>query len=60
MIRGIWAEDAHTLNPEQWVNVYEVGVMDDAVFQLTCQVKELPDLIDLKMADYCLEPTEEG
>ena len=41
MIKGIYAEDADKLNPEQWVNVYYLMLSDKAIFHSSCQVKEL-------------------
>lgn len=55
MIKGIYAEFAEQLNPEQWVNVYEIDVCGRAVFYCSCQVKEL-DLDDPE--EYGLEPTD--
>ena len=56
MIRGIYAEDADRLNPEQWVNVYYLMISNKAIFHSSCQVK------DLKLdnpKDYGLELTDE-
>ncbi len=56
MIKGIYADEAHKLHPDQWVNVYEIDVCGRAVFYCSCQVKEL-DLDDPE--EYGLEPTDE-
>ena len=56
MIRGIYAEDADKLNPEQWVNVYYLMLCDKAIFHSSCQVKELN--LD-NPEDYGLELTDE-
>ncbi|MGB7892632.1 MAG: hypothetical protein WCF82_12135 [Microcoleus sp.] len=45
MIKGIPATEAHKLHPEQWVNVYELGIAGDAEFYDCCQVSDL-DLED--------------
>jgi hypothetical protein len=56
MIKGIYADEADKLNPEQWVNVYEIDVCGRAIFHSSCQVKEL----DLEYPEeYGLEPTDE-
>lgn len=41
MIRGISATEAHKLHPEQWVNIYELGIAGDAEFYDCCQVADL-------------------
>lgn len=55
MIRGIYAEDADQLNPEQWVNVYYLMLSDKAIFHSSCQVKELdldyPEEYGLELID---------
>ncbi len=56
MIKGIYADEADKLHPEQWVNVYEIDVTGRAIFHSSCQVKEL-DLDDPE--EYGLEPTDE-
>ena len=56
MIKGIYAEEADQLHPEQWVNVYEIDVCGRAIYHSSCQVKEL----DLDYPEeYGLEPTDE-
>lgn len=56
MIKGIYADEAHKLNPEQWVNVYYLMLNDKAIFHSSCQVKELN--LD-NPENYGLEPTDE-
>lgn len=41
MIKCIPATEAHKLHPEQWVNVYELGIAGDAEFYDCCQVADL-------------------
>jgi len=57
MIKGIWADEADQLHPEQWVNVYEVSPLG-AIYCFSCQVKNF-DLDELDGWDYGLEPTDE-
>jgi hypothetical protein len=56
MIKGIYADEADKLHPEQWVNVYELDMCGRATFYCSCQVKEL-DLDDPE--EYGLEPIDE-
>lgn len=56
MIKGIYADEADKLHPEQWVNVYQIDVTDGAIYHSSCQVKEL-NLDDSE--EYGLEPTDE-
>ena len=56
MIKGIYADEADKLYPEQWVNVYKIDVCGRAIYHSSCQVKEL-DLDDPE--EYGLEPTDE-
>jgi hypothetical protein len=56
MIKGIYADEADKLHPEQWVNVYQIDVCGRATFYCSCQVKEL-DLDDPE--EYGLEPIDE-
>lgn len=56
MIKGIYADEADKLNPEQWVNVYQIDFTGRAIFHSSCQVEEL----DLDYPEeYGLEPTDE-
>lgn len=56
MIKGIYADEADKLHPEQWVNVYQIDVCGRATYYDSCQVKEL----DLDYPEeYGLEPTDE-
>ncbi len=41
MIKGVYADEANKLNPEQWVNIYHVDFMGEAIFHSSCQVKDL-------------------
>ena len=56
MIRGIYADEAYKLNPDQWVNVYYLMLGYKAIFHSSCQVKELN--LD-NPEDYGLELTDE-
>jgi hypothetical protein len=56
MIKGIYADEADELHPEQWVNVYKIDVYGRAIYHSSCQVNEL-DLDDPE--EYGLEPTDE-
>ena len=56
MIKGIYADEADKLHPEQWVNVYQIDSTGRAIFHSSCQVKEL-DLDE--PGEYGLEPTDE-
>jgi hypothetical protein len=56
-IKGILATEAHKLPPEQWVNIYELGIAGDAEFYDCYQVKDL-DLDD--PSEYGLELIDEG
>jgi hypothetical protein len=55
MIQGIWADEADQLDPNQWVNVYEINSIG-AIYYDTCQVKDLE--LD-EPSEYGLELTEE-
>jgi hypothetical protein len=57
MIKRIYADEADKLNPEQWVNVYHVDFMGEAIFHSSCQVKDLN--LD-KPEEYGLELTDEN
>ncbi|MEG4197354.1 hypothetical protein [Microcoleus sp. Pol12A5] len=57
MIRGIPATESHNLHPEQWVNIYELGIAGDAEFYDCCQVSDL-DLDD--PSEYRLELIDEA
>ncbi|MEG4431604.1 MULTISPECIES: hypothetical protein [unclassified Microcoleus] len=57
MIQGISATEAHKLHPEQWVNIYELGIAGDAEFYDCCQVADL-DLEDA--SEYGLELIDEA
>lgn len=56
MIKGIYADEADKLHPEQWVNVYEIDVCGRAIYHSSCQVKDLN--LD-EPEEYGLEPTDE-
>ena len=56
IIQGISLAEAHNLHPEQWVNIYELGIAGDAEFYDCCQVKDL-NLDD--PSEYCLELIDE-
>lgn len=56
MICGIWATEADRLEPQQWVNIWQVDVMGRACYYATCQVLELPTVLqDLDLEDVGLE-----
>lgn len=57
IIRGVWVEDAHKLQPLQWVNIWDVNCAGECTYYATCQVIDAPsyDLDD----DYALEPISE-
>lgn len=57
MIKGIYADEADRLHPEQWVNIYHVDFMGEAIFHSSCQVKDL-NLDDPE--EYGLELTDEN
>ena len=40
MIKGIYADEAHQLHPEQWVNVYHLDFMGRAIYHSTYTVGE--------------------
>lgn len=56
MIKGIYADEADKLDPEQWVNVYHLDFLGKAIYHSSCQVKELN--LD-EPEEYGLEPTDE-
>jgi len=56
MIKIILATEAHRLNPEQWVNIYELSITGSADFYDCCQVADL-DLDD--PSEYGLELIDE-
>ena len=56
-IKGIIATEAYKLSPEQWVNIYELGIAGDAEFYDCCQIADL-DLDD--PSEYVLELIDEG
>ena len=51
MIIGLYADEAHHLRPDVWVNVWEIGCDGRAEFCGDCQVKDL----DVSDSDYGLE-----
>ena len=55
MIKGIYADEADRLHPEQWVNIYHQGFMGEAIFHSSCQVKDLnldePEEYGLELTD---------
>jgi hypothetical protein len=55
MINGVYADEAYKLDPEQWVNVYHLDFMDEAIYHSSCQVKELnleyPEEYGLELVD---------
>lgn len=55
MIKGVYADEAYKLHPEQWVNVYSIDVFDRAIYHSSCQVKELnledPEEYGLELVD---------
>ena len=55
MIKGIYADEADRLNPEQWVNVYQIDVCGRATYHSSCQVQELdldnPEEYGLELID---------
>lgn len=56
-IKGVWVEDAHTLQPLQWVNIWDVDVLGNCTYYATCQVIDVPSYnLD---EDYALEPIED-
>ncbi len=57
MIQGISATEAHKLHPQQWVNIYELGIAGDAEFYDCCQVVDL-DLDE--PSEYGLELIDEA
>ena len=60
-IKGIWAEYAHTLNPEQWVKVWLVNIWFPDDYYGLCQVKDLMSVIDTDYApfdEYALQPCD--
>jgi hypothetical protein len=56
MINVIYQLRLHKLHPEQWVNVYHIDFMGEAIFHSSCQVKDL-NLDDEE--EYGLEPIDE-
>jgi hypothetical protein len=60
MIRGLWAEEATRLLSEQWVNVYEVSGLSEAIFYCSLQVQDLGQFLgEFGAADWFIEPTDE-
>lgn len=59
MIKGIYADEAYLLHPEQWLNVYEIDVCGKANFYCTCQVKDLEGELNGSLDEYGLELIEE-
>jgi hypothetical protein len=55
MIKGIYADEASSLHPEQWVNVYHLDFTGKAIFHSSCQVKDLnldePEEYGLELTD---------
>ena len=55
MIQGIYADEADRLDPEQWVNVYQINSIGRAIYHSSCQVKELdldnPEEYGLELID---------
>jgi hypothetical protein len=55
VIKGIYADEADKLHPEQWVNVYHLDFMGRAIFHSSCQVKDLnldePEEYGLELTD---------
>lgn len=45
-IYGIWAEQYPSLDPQQWVNVWEMNPWGGCEFYGTCQVQELAALLE--------------
>ncbi len=41
MIKIIYATDSHKLRPEQWVNIYQLSLTEEAEFYDCCQVANL-------------------
>lgn len=58
MINGVWADEAHRLRPDVWVNIWEVDDMGQTTFYGDCRVSEfeIPD----EGLDYGLEPIDEN
>jgi hypothetical protein len=57
MIKGIYADKADQLHPEQWVNVYHL-FLNRAIYQSSCQVKDL-DFDEDDADEYGLELIDE-
>ncbi|NJO85298.1 MAG: hypothetical protein HC818_00035 [Synechococcaceae cyanobacterium RM1_1_27] len=61
VIRGIYAEDAHQLHPDQWVNTYIIDDRGGASYYHTCQVKDLDPLLDeYDSLEIGLQPIDEN
>ncbi len=54
-IKGIYADEADKLDPEQWVNVYRIDSAGEASYDGYCQVKDLkldyPEEYGLELVD---------
>jgi hypothetical protein len=57
----IWAEYAHTLNPEQWVQVRLINHWSASEDFGCCQVKDLAAMVrdEAPLADFILELCED-
>jgi hypothetical protein len=55
MICGIWVDEAEQFHPEQWVNLYRIGI--GSIYHSSCQVRDL-DLEALGDWEYGFEPTD--
>jgi hypothetical protein len=55
-IKGIYGDESHLFNPEQWVNVY-VNQCDRAIYWGSMQVQDLKYHDDHE--EFLLEPTTE-
>lgn len=45
-ISGMWAEQFHRLEPQQWVNVWQLNPWGGCEFYMTCQAHELAELFE--------------
>lgn len=45
-IYGIWAEQFQQLDPQQWVNVWQLNDWGGCEFYTSCQVNELAKLFE--------------
>ncbi len=54
-IKGIYADEADKLDPEQWVNIYRVYNEVRPIYHSSCQVKDLkldyPEEYGLELVD---------